>query len=105
MLYHLLKHHCCNSAVEISPSYCKLTAVDVEDNGIITRRSEFKRFDSSEALNPFSFNDFSLSNIIAKGAFDLLKPVYVPDVNPLNVVNHVEQSLNAITDVAKKAES
>lgn len=105
MFYSLLKRKSSIEFPSLSTSYMKLSSKQVESKGVLTRVSVFESSDSATELSKFFFDDFSLQNILALGAYDQLKPVYAPDVNPLNVIDSVENTLNSLSDVSKASQN
>lgn len=89
-----------NKVVPIKCSYNKLTVERTSKNGIISKTSVFKKFSTADVLGKFTANDFSLSNILAIGAYDMLKPVYAPDTSALHTAQQVENELNTIINDA-----
>lgn len=59
----------------IDPHYTHLESVDVEENGMITKRSQFKETCFGDKFKQFKMEDFAISNILSVGATNLLKPV------------------------------
>lgn len=82
-------------AVEISPYYNKLVIDTVAEGERFSRVSSFKRVKCASDLDKFSVNDFKLNSILSVGAYDMLKPVYAPDTNALNVVSQVEAAIKS----------
>lgn len=78
---------------EISPRFTRLESSDNVANGVISKTSEMKIVDNSELLGHLSSSDFSLSNLIAVGAFDRLKTTYVSSMSDMNIADKFE-SLN-----------
>lgn len=80
----------------IKSSYVKLSNDVVESKGVLKRVSKFVEFDTASSLGHLSVDDFKLDNILAVGAYDMLKPVYAPDTNNLNVAEQVERSIKEL---------
>lgn len=96
MFYKLLSRVTGIKPVSFKSSYTKLSNDLVAKDGVLCRTSIFKSFDTRETLGHITANDFKLDNILAIGAYDMLKPVYAPDTNNLNVALQVEQSLKEL---------
>lgn len=97
MFYQILKRVFVPNVIPFHTTYEKLDSEMVEKNGILSRVSKFKKFDN-DMLNQFTMSDFSLSNILAVGSYDMLKPTYMVDTNNLNVVNQVEQTIKTLNN-------
>lgn len=97
MFYQILTRLFVPDIEGIKPSYQKLDSKLVEKDGVLSRKSMFKKFDN-ESLNSFKMSDFSLSNILAVGSYDMLKPTYMVDTNNLNVVTQVENVINSLSN-------
>lgn len=89
-----------SSSCPIDSSCVKLVFKNVEENGSITRKSVFDNVDLSGQLSKFHFSDFSLSSILAVGAYDMLKPTYMVLDSGLSAADMVENSLNNIANVS-----
>lgn len=89
-----------SSSCPIDSNCCKLVFKNVEENGVISRKSVFDKVDLSSEISKFHFSDFSLSSILAVGAYDMLKPTYMALDSGLSAADMVENSLNSIANVA-----
>lgn len=76
--------------VNISPGYMALLPTDSVENGILVRKSEFKRQDVCESLNQLRSSDFSLSNLISIGSFEKLKTTYMASMSDMNLADKFE---------------
>lgn len=65
----------------IQCSYIKLDKVDDEKNGTLVKRSVFKEFDFSLCFSNIHYADFGLSNILAVGATNLLRPCMMKNLD------------------------
>lgn len=97
MFYKILTRVFVPNVEPFHTTYEKLDSEMIEKNGVLTRVSKFKKFDN-DMLNQFQMSDFSLSNILAVGSYDMLKPIYMVDTNNLNVVGQVEQTLKSLSN-------
>ena len=89
MFYSLMKR-VFNGSHPFSTKYMKLTPKEVSERGVLVRKNVFEVFDTSEQLNKYRAIDFKLENILAVGAYDMLKPQVMTDTNPLSVINKVD---------------
>lgn len=87
-----------SSSYPIDSSCVKLVFKNIEDHGVISRKSVFDNVDLSGELSKFHFSDFSLSSILAVGAYDMLKPTYMALDSGLSAADMVEKSLNSIAN-------
>lgn len=104
MFLELLSKPVYSSPVPIPTTCMKLVFKQVEEDGVISRKSVFDKVDLSSQLSKFHASDFSLSSILAVGAFDMLKPTYMALDSGLSAADMVENSLNSIADVQKTQE-
>lgn len=75
MLKNLKKLHFDVPKFSISPSYKKLQPVETTHDGTIVRSSEFVDFDFTQLNAQYTSSDFSIANIIAVGAQQMLNPM------------------------------
>lgn len=80
MLQDLYLMRMTRGACAIDPHYTKLSSVQVEQNGILVRSSEYKESCVDDTCKQFTFLDFEIANVLALGALNML--------NPVSMVNH-----------------
>lgn len=82
-----------------NPKVVLLQPVEVaQKNGMITRSSEFKPFDISEALAPFLSDDFEISSLVSVGALGKLKTTFMSQTSSMNIADSFD-NLNFESDV------
>lgn len=97
MLQQLYKKRVPYEVVTIDPSYSKLVQSETVSNGVITRSSEFQRVSASEYLNQIHSSDFSLDNLLALGAVNVLNtPVKMRATGADGFIANVEHELNML---------
>lgn len=79
MLYLCYKQKTSFQGVPLSPSLVVLDNVTVGDNGVLSKRSQFKTVSVNDLFGSLCVYDFSLDNILATGAKNLLNPVMMPN--------------------------
>lgn len=90
--------------VNYSKSFAILGAEDSFENDRIVKKTKFKQFDPAVEHSKYVASDFYMENIVAAGAYDMLKPVKLSDTTLDNVDNldmAVEDTFAAIDSNVK----
>lgn len=65
----------------------RVSSTQVAENGSFKRTSVFEEYDCAAEDNQFSFRDFSISNVIALGNENLLKPIQMQESKSAGIEN------------------
>lgn len=67
-----------------------LQPTQVEVNGAIVKKSEYKPFDIAGSLEPFKSRDFSITSLQSVGALNTLKTTYMSFTSSTNIADQFE---------------
>lgn len=84
-------------------SYMRLKTVDVEENGILVKRSRFVDFCPTDEDKQIKSSDFELGNILAVGAFQMLKPVMMSNIDFAGSANAFDVLYQKLNEYEKSA--
>lgn len=87
------------------PIMCLASTKDVldEDLGVVVKKTVKQVYDPRTELKKYKVSDFALENIIASGAYDMLKEIhYSSSVD--SHIEHVSSSLEKLTEKANNVE-
>lgn len=94
-------HYSRRSTIEnipILPSYIRLDVIEVEKNGQLLKESVYREYNMDDQNKDFLYTDFSIHNLNALGANNLLHPVIMGEMNQMFNLDRMQVTLNnAIT--------
>lgn len=76
----------------ISSEYTKLRRVQVEKNGFVSHEIQYVEYDCGESSRGVTPLDFSISNLLAVGAYGNLKPSYLRDATDFTFIDRFENA-------------
>lgn len=85
-------------------SYMRLKTVDIEENGILVKRSRFVDYNPIDEDKQFKPSDFELGNILAVGAFQMLKPVMMSNIDYAGSANAFDVLYQKLADNEKSSQ-
>lgn len=83
-------------------SYSRLTPVETQKDGVLSRSCVYQEFDSAVELSKYRSSDFSLSNLIAIGSFGGLSYVSMSLNSDLDFVDQFAQSFSENVTTTEK---
>lgn len=88
-----------NSPVNFCEPYAILTNGNKVVDGVIRKCASYETFDPVAHFSQYDANDFALENIIAAGAFDMLKDAGSVSFNNMENADLVDAAVSGMEDV------
>lgn len=86
---------CRREVVPYDPTYRMYRVTQIVENGVVVKKSQLVTVDNAEEMSRYKASDFKLDNIVAAGAYDMLKPQsFMPDA--LADADHMDSVMDNI---------
>lgn len=82
----------------LSGIYEEFTVSQKVENGKVVKTGSFEKVSQSDRIRKYKVGDFSLENILAVGATDLLKPVQLSQSTGIEVGESLDKSFLDLQD-------
>ena len=103
MLQQLYSNRIPRKSETLDPSRMVLSPVDVVQDGVLVRKSEYQRHSVAEETKQFKYYDFSIQNLLAVGAYKE-SSVMMSKVSDLDNVDSFAAANQRIDNYVAKAQ-
>lgn len=91
-------------SIPFETSYMRLKTVEIEENGVLVQRSRFVEYNPIDDDKQFKPSDFELGNILAVGAYQMLKPVMMHNIDYAGSANAFDVLYSKLQQYEKVSE-
>lgn len=104
MLYDLYQREMSRFDHPYQTTHMRLKTIDVEEQGILVKRSRFVEYNPADEDKQYKVSDFEIGNILAVGAFQMLKPVMMHNIDFAGSANAFDLLYLKLNEYEKSAE-